>query len=66
MQSNHFVILSIPFFLSSDGDNFLDLFWNDIPPVGEQQVLDATSLNILSALFPEGKMSPQFGLDVLE
>jgi carbonic anhydrase len=50
--------LVVPFFVAINNndddksDNFLDLFWDDIPPAGEQQVLDQTSLNVVAALFP--------------
>jgi len=53
--ARNIVVLVVPFFQSDDeerGDNFLDLFWDDIPPAGEQQVLDATSLNLVAAIFP--------------
>lgn len=58
-HTNRYVVVSVPFFLADDnndvgGDNFLDLFWDDLPPSGEQQILEATSLNVLSALFPDG------------
>ena len=63
-SSHRHAVLVIPFYTNGgssstdgdserDGDNFLDLFWDEIPPAGEQQDLTSTSLNLLSALFPE-------------
>ena len=35
-------------------DAFLDLWWDEIPPIGEQQVLDATTLNLVTGLLGGG------------
>ncbi len=46
----------VPFFEAPEGDNFLDLFWDKIPPIGEQQTLDTTTLDLRAAVFT-GKAS---------
>ena len=50
-MASRWAIVVVPFFEANDGDAFLDLFWNQIPPKGEQQRLDSTSLDLVAALF---------------
>ena len=36
-MATQWVVVVVPFFEATEGDNFLDLFWDKIPPAGEQQ-----------------------------
>jgi carbonic anhydrase len=56
-MASRWAIIIVPFFEAAtpgDGDAFLDLWWDEIPPIGEQQVLDATALNLVTGLFGGG------------
>jgi carbonic anhydrase len=56
-MASRWAIIIVPFFEAAtpgDGDAFLDLWWDEIPPVGEQQVLDATALNLVTGLLGGG------------